>query len=336
MTITAADQPALEPQSRFILPPSDDAPLSSVMDNCNHAWKWYRPPLFSVAPEQIIGSRQTIAIPVLPSADALGYTFELRLVTVSTTTVTIVVKYCTTYAGLSTSWTTLYTATPATTAGVLLERIDTNKVLPANAVAVQIAVETAAGNLTLHHVLCYPAPTSAPAAGLYASGFVPWDNGYLQGESADGPPLHTEYFNRVGSNVRSLLLDRWRCLASFVQSEGNTPAHVPVGPAATTTWHLLPPALVVVPWAASKITVRVLCIASVDAGSDAGLIAVDGGQQSVSFDADRTIQTADLDVYPYGQGALRTARLGIRVGATLFNSTRLHALLVLWRPAVGT
>lgn len=337
MTITAADTPSLMPAERFILPPSNDLPLAAALDNCNHAWKWYRPPLISVAPEQGTAGRLTLAIPILPSADGLPYTFEVRLITVATTTVPLTVRYCTSYTGLSTTWTTLYTATPSTTAGVLLERVDTNKVLPADAVAVQVDVEAASGNLTLHHVLAYPAPTSAPSAGVYDSGFVPWDNGYLQGEAADGAPLHTEYFNRVGANVRALLTDRWRCLASFVQSEGNSPAHTATGPdAGGPTWFGLPPAFVSVPWASDKITVRVLCIASVDAGSSTEMVRVANlNQASVALDADRTIQSADLEVQLGGKGTLRAAILNPWVLATFTNTTRLHALVVLWRPDLG-
>lgn len=320
--------------SELYVPPMAAQPLKKALENLNYLYKWHRPPLVDLCPTRNqAGDRGFAAhIPILPSADGLRYTFETRIYPAATSTCTVAVNYCTTYAGGGTAWTNLATtAGIATTANTPLLHTDASLTIPANAVALRLNV-TAAGadHLRVDHWLVYPTPV-APVAGIAAgSGFTPFDDGIL---AAAGAPIHTELLNRCKLSTVAVTRDRWQMAMSFAQQAESAVAYAC---ASSTTFTALPPVRVYLPAATNgHLYFRVL--ATVSAGATTNLVRVRqigvAGGLDATFNADGTLDANGFDVFVQRPGEFGAyVDLEVAVKNTVGNSTSLRTVVGFWRP----
>lgn len=341
MTITTPGSIQVTDDSVLIVPSMAAEPLQTALENLNYLWKWHRPPLVDVCPtlDSTAGAgRWTVIVPIIPSADGIRYAFQARLMPSATSTLTITVDYATT-ASMS-SWTNIYSSTPGTTAATLLTHTDSDMVIPATAVALRLDYQVAAGTLYLHHVLVVPGPADA-AAGITASGFVPFDDGLL---SLTGAPIHTELLDRVKLSTLAVLRDRRQNAFSFCQKSSGTPVVV----ATNTTFGGLPVVRAWFPYQGPTVQVEWRVLADVSAGGTTGLIqvkqvghpkgeirtfgasgSIESGSQVV---AGGGTSTDPMTLHLQGTGAMRYADLELSAKATSGNSTYLRAAMAWWRP----
>lgn len=316
------------------VPPMAAQPLKTALKNLNYLWKWHRPPLVDLCPTRnVAADRGFVAhIPIRPSADGLPYTFETRIWPAATSTCTVKIEYCTTYAGAGTTWTNLVTtASIAMTDTTHLTHTDASLTIPAAAVALRLTV-TAAGSdrLRVDHFLVYPTPI-APVAGIASgSGFVPFDDGLL---GAAGAPIHTELINRCKLSAVAVIRDRWQMAVSFVQQAESTVAYSCSG---STTWTALPPMRVYLPGqTGGHLYLQVL--ATVDAGATADLVRVRqigvAGGLAATFNADETLDANGFDVFVQRPGELGAyVDLEIACRNTAGSITSLRTVVGFWRP----
>jgi len=316
------------------VPPMAAQPLKTALENLNYLWKWHRPPLVDLCPTRnVAADRGFVAhIPIRPSADGLSYTFETRILPFATSTCTVKIEYCTTYAGAGTTWTNLATtAGIATTAHTHLTHTDASLTIPAAAVALRLTVTAAgSGYLRVDHFLVYPTPV-APVAGIASgSGFVPFDDGLL---GAAGAPIHTELINRCKLSAVAVTRDRWQMAVSFVQQAESTVAYPCSG---STTWTALPPMRVYLPGQTNgHLYLHVL--ATVDAGATADLVRIRqigvAGGLAATFNADETLDANGFDVFVQRPGELGAyVDLEIACRNTAGNTTSLRTVVGFWRP----
>lgn len=332
MTISTGGNIQITAQQALVNPAMDQWPLRTALENINYLWKWHRPPLVDLCPTtDPLQGRATIAIPIIPSVDGLPYKADLCIWATAATTFTGTIKYCTSYTGLGTTWTSWKSVSGGVSAAVLTLWNTTAGTLPATAVALQVDVQVAAGAVRVDHVLVYPAPGDA-VAGIQPSGFVPFDDGMI---SATGSPIHTEHINRCKTSSLAVLRDRVQAAFSFAQVEGNAVDYDRSGSAG---WRALPMARLWLPYQ-SKATLLWRVIASTSGGTTTDVVRVrqlgvfDPMAVLPTFDADRTIQTAVMEVTPQGSGAMRYVDLALEAErAGVSDSTRIHSAMAWWFP----
>lgn len=333
-TITTPTDLSVTPEGGFLLPPVEVDPLRAALRNANHLWENYTPPAVSFIPLDGPLSRSTThyVVPVVPSADSISY-YVLHILHPETTgTVDIAIDENT---GLdpSTGWTTIYG--PTTTGSLAGDEWTTAVTLATISAAARMLRITysgmsGTGDLLVSHVLAVPAP-GAPSAGLQPSGFAPFDEDLL---SATNGPVATEMLDRAQANAFALLQDRVQVVASLVQPYDAAPGWLglaaPVAGAPTGVPMRLGAAVAHLPWQA-KAKLHIHVLAFVSSGSDADLVEVQVGDQSVRFDASGQLETAELTVKLTGvvDAALPVT---VRVRATFGESTYCAAVVVTWRP----
>lgn len=340
MAITTPSSIQISKDYELLVPNMAAQPLKKALENLNFLWKWHRPAVVDVCPtmDTTIG-RHTLVYPIMPSADGLRHTFEIRLMPSNTSTCQITVDYTTNYTGGGTAWVNIYTVNPATTAATLLTRSDTNLTIPATAVALRFDFNAAAGTIAPQHILVYPAP-NAPSAGIKASGFIPFDDGML---TATGAPVHTEILNRCKLSAMKLLRDRKQQVISFLQKEGGTPwitcpsDKPPIqANAVYQSFQDLPAVRLFFPFQGPDVTIDLRVLADVDAGGTADLVRVRQlgvtNANAVTFDASGSIESGTLGLHLQGSGLERYADLAIAARTTAGNHTRLRAVGGWWTP----
>lgn len=329
VAFTTYDYVQVTPAGGLIVPAMAATPLQTALENVNYLWKWHRPPLVDVCPTTPgTAGRGTFVHPIIPSADGLRYSFQVRAMPTNNGTATITVDYCTAYSGGGTAWTNLYTVNPAITAATLLTDTRTNYVIPATAVALRFDVQVSAGTVRIDHFLVYPTP-DAPTAGIQPSGYIPWDNGLLQ--SVAGAAVNTEYLNRAKLSVLNLLRDRRQQAVSFLQEETGTPHVVQT----KTTWRSFPRVRAYFPFQGPSASLAIRALVDVTAGSTSGLVRVrqvGGTGEPAVFDATGAITSDTLAVDLQGTGLMRHADLEVSLLATAGNTTRLRSISGYWRP----
>lgn len=337
MAITTPAGIQISKDYQLLVPAMAKQPLQRALENLNYLWKFHRPALVDVCPNvDLARGGHTMVYPIAPSADGLRYDFEHRIMPTANSNCAITVDYTTAYAGGGTDWVNIYAVNPATTANTLLTHNDASLVIPATAVALRVDYLVAAGNIAPQHILIHPAPSNA-VAGIQASGFTPFDNGLLVGQT--GAPVHTEYLNRCKISALSLLRDRRQQVLSFLQRDAGVPWS-PCPPAAPvvdyTQFQDLPAVRVFLPFQGPDATIAISALADVDAGGTANLISVrqvgvpDANQ--ATFAANGAINTANLVLHLQGQGLDRYADLAIGAKITASNNTYLRAVSAYWRP----
>ena len=330
MSISAPTALAVTPQSGFIVPPMAAEPLATAHQNINYLWGYHSPPMVDVCPTLTAAqTRHTIAVPVLPSVDGIKYAGVVCVVPSATSTFDWTIKYCTSYTGTGTTWTSWASATGiAGTAGVLSAIAVAATTLPANAVAMQLDVQAASGTVAVHHWLLYPRP-DASGTGTKTSGFTPSDDGLL---TTAGAAIHTEWLNRCKSSPLALLADRAQAAYSFAQAEGNTVAYFCTAP----NWVALPVGRLWLPYqTAAVLAVKIIASALGGTTTDCVRLRQSGRplSEAVTADADRTIQSGTMTVYPQGEAGQAYVDLICEAKqATGGNNVRIHAVMAWWVP----
>lgn len=341
MTITTPNSIQVTDDGDLIVPAMSSEPLQTALENLNFLWKWHRPPLIDLCPtlDSTVGAgRWTVIVPIIPSADGIRYAFQARLMPSATSTLTITVDYTTT-ASMS-SWTNIYSSTPATTAATLLTQTDFDMVIPASAVALRLDYQLATGTLYLHHVVVVPGAGDA-SSGITNSGFVPFDDGLL---SSTGAPIHTELLDRMKLSTLSILRDRRQNAFSFAQKSSGTPVVV----ATNTGFGGLPVVRAWFPFQGPTVQVEWRVLADVSAGADTDLVQIKqvghAKGEIRTFDASGSIEsgsqvvagggtsTNPMTLHLQGSGAMRYADLELSAKATSGNSTYVRAAMAWWRP----
>lgn len=330
MAITPQAAVQIVSQSSLYVPSMAAQPVLKALQNTNYLWQHHTPALVDVCPNAPTYSRRTIVIPIIPSVDGIRYALETRLMPSATSTVNITVSYCDAYAGAATVWHVIFAAAGVVTAAsTLLTHIPAAAAIPATAVALQWDVTPAAGTVFLHHCLAYPAP-GPPISGITASGFVPFDDGILNGLA--GAPVHTEFLNRCKLSTLKILQDRYQMAFSFVQAEAGVPQTSLAGPSGFVP---LPPFRVYMPNCGPTATLHVRVLADVIASTTPNLVLVapvDGYGSWVTHAADGAIHAQDLPVLVAGKGTGAHVDLKIGASAAAGNSTRIRAVVGFWRP----
>ncbi len=322
----------------LLLPHMKRYTLDRALQNVNHNWKHYRPPLVSLAPtaDDALPRASEYHIPVLPSADGLLYSFEVRFVcSAASQNVTVSVDYTTAYvAGGASVWTAICSDVVVSNgvAGRLTTHQKANQTIPATAVALRVSLTApAAGTRDDHHILAWPTPGDA-VSGIQPSGFVPYDDTLMA--SADRAAVHTDWLNRCKASTAALLVDRRQCAYSFGQEYRSAPRWTSHD---ASFWRPAPPVRIWLPGQTGTVTLAVRVIADVDAGGTADLVrlrqvGIGGDGQSVLFDASGAIESAALQVKILGSGLLAYVDLELAIRTTATQTTRIFAVMAWFTP----
>lgn len=334
MAIVTPTDVGIIPQWQLLLPQMADEPLLTALRNLNYLHRYHQPALVSACPtsDPALTRTSEYHIPIIPSADGIRYTYEVRFVcSAATQNVTVAWDYSTAYAGGGTVWTNITSNVVVTGgAGTLTTRTDTAIAIPATADCLRVSLSApGAGSRTDHHFLVYPAPAAATAA-VYASGFRPFDDGLFL--SADGAPVHTEWLNRLKASAAAILTDRKQCAFSFVQEYTTTPRYTKNS--GNGVWREFPMARCFLPNQQGPVTLAIRAIGKVSAGANADLLRIaQVGQDSVTLDASGSIESASLNVYLDDAGLLRGADLQCGIDSTAGgNVTKPYAIMAYWTP----
>lgn len=322
----------------LLLPHMKRYTLDRALQNVNHSWKHFRPALVSVAPtaEVALPRASEYHIPVLPSADGLQYSFEVRFAcSAASQNVTVSVDYTTAYvAGGASVWTAICSDVVVSdgVGGRLTTHQKANQVIPATAVALRVMLTApAAGTRDDHHILAWPTPGDA-VSGIQPSGFVSYDDTMMT--SADRAAVHTEWVNRCKYSTVALLRDRRQCAYSFAQEYRTLPRWKSTD---ATFWRPLPPVRIWLPGQTGTVTLAARVIAEVDAGATADLvrlrqIGTAGEGKSVLFDASGAIESAGLEVKILGSGLLAYVDVELAIRTTTTHTTRVFAAMAWYTP----
>ena len=333
MTISAPTTLAVTPASGFVAPPMAAEPLATAHQNINYLWTYHSPPMVDVCPTLAAATSQHIVvIPVLTSADGIKYAGVLCVVPSATATFDWSIRYCTAYTYGATTWTSWASGgAVAGTANTLSAIAIAATTLPANAVAIELDVDSRSGGGTIRvdHLLLYP-QADAPTTGVRTSGYIPSDDGLLTTATA---AIHTEWINRAKASPLALLQDRKQCAYSFVQIEGNSVAYSCTSPGYTR----LPVGRLWLPYQSGSVTLHCRVIASAASGTTTDCVRLGSDQQNISgvatFDADRTIQSATLVVQTTGDPGMEYVDLVLEAKqSSTPASVRIHAVMVWWEP----
>ncbi len=336
MAITTPSDIIISSASQLWLPSMAQEPLKTALENANYLMRWHQPPLASVCftAENALTRSSIYIVPVMPSADALRYSLEHRLVcTNASQSVTVTVDETATYAGAGTSWSNIYSqaVTTSSTAGGLTTHTKSNQPIAATTTALRVTYTApAAGSRNDHHVLVYPSP-SAPSAGIQPSGAVPFDDGLIT--HGDEAAIHTEWINRCKTTAVAILTDRKQNALSFCQDETN---QLHQWNSKGTDFYPLPPGRVWFPNQGPTVTLDLRVLGKVDGGANTDLLRVRQvgvpGAKTVTFNADETIKSGTLEVKLQGSGLMTYADLELAVKRTTGNKTRLMSAMAFWTP----
>jgi len=334
MTITTPSAPVVVSEADLFLPAADADPLQTILENANHAWAHYTPPLLVAVytVESGIARNAVFQVPIVPSADGLTYRFEHHALT-GTGSGNLGV----TVEEYDSGWNSIHTTTTITAAASSWVEYRHTATISATSTKLRITYSRAASDpYTPHSVTVYPEPGAA-STGTQSSGFEAFDGGLL---SATGAPITTEHVNRPVKNMHALMRDRRQCVAAFVQEDASTPGNVlhDVGNAshasAADVRVLYGRAVATLPWQA-KTELSVYCIATHDHTSASDVVRfgqADGAE--VTFDADGTVETAALTVQCDRPGAIDAGAELVLQGSipAASKTTYIHAVVAYWRP----
>jgi len=334
MTITTPTAPVVVTEADLLLPAADANPLQTILENANHAWAYYAPPLvsavYTVADD--LTRDRVFQIPIVPSADGIDYRCEHHIQTGSGTgNLGIVVEE------YDSGWNTIYSLTTITAGASTW--VEHRHIATISATSTKLRITYSRANpdkFTPHSVTIYPEPGAA-TTGTQSSGFEAFDDGLL---SAAGAPITTEHVNRAASNMHALMRDRRQCVASFVQEDDSSPGHVlhDVGNAshavATDVRVLYGRAVATLPWQTTT-SIDVYCIATHNHTSGSDLVRLgqaDGAE--VSFNADGTVESDTLTIQCERPGALDAGAEIVLQGSIPASgkTTYIHAVIAYWRP----
>lgn len=307
--------------------PMSTRPVVAALDNCNHLWRYFTPPVIDVCPSQSftssgINQRYVVLSPdaALNSPNAIEHEFTALVNTSASATVTLLVEYATTWVSFAgTTWTTLGSDSD-TISG--LGALSCVAAVPGGVRAFRYSFTCSTGDYTVHHLLATPADDTITTTGKQA-GFVAYDDGLL--ESGDQPPVNTEMVNRVTRNCNALRQRRQAAL-SYCQPESSTYGQTPVA----TANHVIARCRI---WlgARDSATLSLRAIGSnsgqvlrvVQVPADGQPIA--GQQTELAMDA--TIRSGSIELVAQGAGLLRFADVLVWMVGTSTTLYTLHGWL---------
>jgi hypothetical protein len=347
MAITTGADLIITPQQ--FLPAMSAEPLLSALRNTNHLYKFFRPALASFIPLDEIVTRDTsYVVAVTPSVDSIIYAVQHRLLPdpgwPGAGTVTIQIDALSGTNPLA-AGTTVYGPTPtaalvASTWATIATPLAAGALL--GATMLRVTYTAAAFTYLTSHVLVFPDP-GAPAAGIKACGFRPFDDSLLL---TAGAAINTEMVNRTRRNSLAILRDRRQCVMSLVQPYVSGPGfggarYVVAGSTNGPVQQLLGKATASIP-GQTKITLTAYCLAEVDGGATAGLVRVHiPGHGDMFMDATTTLfpdPAVPADVVKATKtitlpGTLTdTVPFEVWVTGNTNQITYLQSIVVLWRP----
>lgn len=331
MAITVPTELVIVPGAALVQPPMAANPLDTILKNSNHLYRYFRPPLVSFVPIDGVASRdRSYVVPVVPSADGLSYTFQHRILPATTGSVDIKVEG---NSGVdpSSGWSTLYgPASSGSLTGGAWATVAHSATLAPTVTMLRISYLGAGADLTIGHVLAFPAPSSV-ASGVKPSGFIPYDDGLL---SVSGAPVTTEMVNRMRTNALAVLRDRRQVVASLVQ-QYDTSAPWSNGYAAPSVAVADQPmrigkSVATLP-GQTRAGLTLYAVANVSGGATADLIEVLLGSVSVRLGATGLLVSESVTVDLPG-GAAATLPVEVRTHHTTGHSCYLQSLVILWRP----
>lgn len=316
-------------------------PLGVALENGNHNYRHFCPPLASVMPIWSSGLSRDSGwmFAILPSADGLRYEVQHRILPAFTGGTVTVQAWENLGTDPTVGWVSVYgpTATAATTAGVWLTHTHAAS-FNASARMMRVAYTAAGGNYLPGHILVRPNanPAAVPFVapfGITASGFRVWDTALL---SFVGGPVNTEMVDRCRRNNISILRDRRQNVLSLVQEDGigGQPRHVaPSASQALTDWVQVGHGVIVVPWQ-TKFTLDLRVLATVSGGattSDRVRVAF-RDQGAVDFAATGLMVSGSIALQGSGGADSQVVfDVGVRRGDAA-TTTRLNSVMAFWRP----
>jgi len=334
MTITTPSAPVVVTEADLLLPAADADPLQTILENANHAWAHYAPPLLVgvYTVESGLTRNAVFQVPIVPSSDGLTYRFEHHALTgTGTGNLGVTVEE---WTG---SWSTIHTTTTIAAAASSWVEYRHTATISASATKLRMTYTRAGSDpYTPHSVTIYPEPGNA-TTGTQSSGFEAFDDGLL---AATGAPITTEHVNRAATNMHALMRDRRQCVAAFIQEDDSTPSNVlhDVGNATHATAAdvrvLYGRAVATLPYQ-TEAAIDVYCIATHDHTSASNVVRfgqANGGE--VAFNADGTIESDTLTLYLDRAGALDAGAELVLQGSipAAAQTTYIHAVVAYWRP----
>jgi hypothetical protein len=192
--------------------PASKDPLQRILENTNFLFGSHAPALVNFCGMSGSGTSNSYYYPVVPSANGLDYTVHTRFYN-STNPTDITLTIETSTSNTTGGWTALYTsgATTITDTGDTSRTWTTTMTLAANVRYLRISFD-GTNAVQLHACAIYPTQQTSTTAAEKSCGFIPYDDTHLDGS---GAAIHTEYFNRAITNVRSVLADRKQAVWSY-------------------------------------------------------------------------------------------------------------------------
>lgn len=283
--------------------------MVAALDNCNHLWQYFAPPLIDVCPSQSftssgINQRYVTVLPRL-TVQNIQHDFLATVVTSTTATIGLEIEYALAWVSFGgTTWTSLGTASSSINGRGSL---GFNAEIPSTAVALRWKFSASTGDYTVHHLLAAPNDDTITTDGkpFGGVGFVAYDDSLLQG--GDQPPVNTEMVNRVTRNCNALR-QRYQAALSYVQPESSTYGQTP----STTANHTIAKCRI---WMGARDSARMTVKAIGAVGSGTSWLRItqvpaDGQPIAGGFmqlDMDGIIQTGTIVLVGQGGGVMRFA-----------------------------
>ena len=187
-------------------------PLRDILKNTNYLYGNHQPALANMMGIGPAGTQNTFYYPVVPSVDGLDYTVRVHTWSGSAQTITVTVDTST--ANTTAGWTANSSGSAVHSAsGEQWDTTDTAFTIASNVRYLRIRA-AAGASCQLHSCIIYPTALTSTTATKKTSGFVPFDSTHLD-DAANGPAIHTEYFDRAKENCRAVLSDRRQAVWSF-------------------------------------------------------------------------------------------------------------------------
>lgn len=329
--------------------PSMSGPLLQALYNANSAYRVHRPALLSFCPMLDPAHARAVSFVAgcVPSADTLRYRVIHLILPAYTGVITVQVE---SGNGDPTAWTVVAgPAVQACVAGAWLQ-VAQFCTLATGEDRLRFSYLAPGGAFLVSHVLVYPDPDPVlpPIVAPWAqqpSGFWPADDALL----VAGGPVHTEMLDRCWRNSVAVLRDRWQCLGSFVQDDGQFGAarHVaPFGTVGAGEWALVGRARALLPYQQgaplggvdNRPRLRCAVLADVTAGTTASRVRIlakgAGGKQSeATFAANGAMQVSTTVLRAEVDGSADAGvDLEWYVRAAAGQQVSLRSALVHWRP----
>ena len=274
------------------VPANDSDPMHTMLRRCNWLYATHAPPLLSTTFQSTAAASQQFVTSAVPSADGLTYDALLTLyASASSGNVTVDVEESSTSS--SAGWSTV-TGSPFTHAlgGAGDQVVSFSFPIAAASRYFRLTVTAPSGTVQTQHWLVYPQKLSSLAHAVRSSGFIVYDDAYLDGVA--GAAIHTEMLNRAWQNAYRVVADRRQRLFDCAEllSSGKS-RYPPLANVAQRVAYFGAPML---PEGQDEITVTVR-VRAYDSGGTGGLRVGQLDRTSVTLDADDTDQTATLTLY---------------------------------------